>query len=287
MNLRRLVTFAAGIAATGCSGPPMPPPSTTVLPPPSYGRADTPRTTPPPLSPWLQPIARTYPADKRHVVPNDSLISRAQCRRLEAHPESLVIAGTHYSVLGAQTWSSQASALPWTFVSLHPGRPDTLRVALRRALTCRFETHLVMEASGYVFSVDVSNDIGASVPDRTLRVPRADGRLDSLLLITIPPRDSVVAVGSTAERDSVSAMAERRRVAAIRAQRWRPEYTEAAIARKVVIGMNAEMVEAAWGSPQSINRTTTRSGTREQWVYGSGHYVYLDNGVVRAIQTRR
>jgi hypothetical protein len=54
----------------------------------------------------------------------------------------------------------------------------------------------------------------------------------------------------------------------------------------VSIGMTADDVLASsWGKPQKINRTINSYGTREQWVYGLGHYLYLDDGVVRAIQT--
>lgn len=53
----------------------------------------------------------------------------------------------------------------------------------------------------------------------------------------------------------------------------------------VRIGMTAAEVRAScWGNPKSINRTTTSSGTREQWVYNIKSYVYLENGKVTAIQ---
>jgi len=52
---------------------------------------------------------------------------------------------------------------------------------------------------------------------------------------------------------------------------------------KVWIGASAEAVEAAWGRPRDINSTTTAAGRTEQWVY-SGNYVYLENGIVTAIQ---
>ena len=53
---------------------------------------------------------------------------------------------------------------------------------------------------------------------------------------------------------------------------------------KIWVGASEEIVRLAWGSPQDINRTTTASGTREQWVYGRGTYVYVENGRVTAIQ---
>lgn len=51
------------------------------------------------------------------------------------------------------------------------------------------------------------------------------------------------------------------------------------------IGMTtSELSASTWGNPKDKNKTTTANGVSEQWVYGSGRYVYLDNGVVTAIQ---
>lgn len=55
----------------------------------------------------------------------------------------------------------------------------------------------------------------------------------------------------------------------------------------VRVGFSPELVRVAWGNPESINRTITAAGTREQWVYGRGDYVYIENGAVTAIQTSR
>lgn len=53
----------------------------------------------------------------------------------------------------------------------------------------------------------------------------------------------------------------------------------------VRIGMSgASVLASSWGRPQSVNRTTTASGTREQWVYGAGNYLYFENGVLTAVQ---
>lgn len=39
------------------------------------------------------------------------------------------------------------------------------------------------------------------------------------------------------------------------------------------------------GEPIRKNKTTTQNGTREQWVYGNGTYIYLENGSVTSWQT--
>ena len=53
----------------------------------------------------------------------------------------------------------------------------------------------------------------------------------------------------------------------------------------VSIGMNQnEVIASSWGKPRSVNRTTYSSGTHEQWVYGSGNYLYFTNGILTTIQ---
>ncbi|WP_226669006.1 hypothetical protein [Microbulbifer aggregans] len=53
---------------------------------------------------------------------------------------------------------------------------------------------------------------------------------------------------------------------------------------KVWIGATSNQVLLSWGSPVDVNTSLTQSAKREQWVYGSGNYVYLTNGVVSGIQ---
>lgn len=51
------------------------------------------------------------------------------------------------------------------------------------------------------------------------------------------------------------------------------------------IGMTAaEVKKSSWGYPEKINTTETEYGTREQWVYSDNRYVYLEDGIVTAIQ---
>ncbi|KGE16617.1 hypothetical protein [Paenibacillus wynnii] len=51
------------------------------------------------------------------------------------------------------------------------------------------------------------------------------------------------------------------------------------------IGMSAnELLNSKWGKPKDINKTITEYGTSEQWVYSDYRYVYLEDGIVTAIQ---
>jgi hypothetical protein len=70
------------------------------------------------------------------------------------------------------------------------------------------------------------------------------------------------------------------------AQYKRKQRVEEAIANgQIFIGMTAAEVRQSWGNPTSINRTHTANSTSDQWVYGSGAYAYLADGVVTAVQT--
>lgn len=53
----------------------------------------------------------------------------------------------------------------------------------------------------------------------------------------------------------------------------------------VRIGMSKQdALDSSWGKPERVNTTTTALGTREQWVYGSGGYLYFVGGVLTTIQ---
>ena len=54
----------------------------------------------------------------------------------------------------------------------------------------------------------------------------------------------------------------------------------------VKIGMTKKQVleGTSWGEPASINETITSIGTREQWVYGVGQYLYFTNGRLTSVQ---
>ncbi len=54
--------------------------------------------------------------------------------------------------------------------------------------------------------------------------------------------------------------------------------------RSAVIGMSTCGGLASWGRPESVNRSTYSSGTKEQWVYGGGNYLYFTNDKLDSIQ---
>ncbi|HEY2493944.1 MAG TPA: hypothetical protein VGI33_13690 [Paenibacillus sp.] len=82
-------------------------------------------------------------------------------------------------------------------------------------------------------------------------------------------------------------------------KKWREEYdynqeikrevdkrfAEEATKKEPAIGMTAAEVRISkWGSPKENNKTTLESIVFEQWVYSIDRYIYLENGIVTAIQ---
>lgn len=73
---------------------------------------------------------------------------------------------------------------------------------------------------------------------------------------------------------------------AINAQAKRAADADRAARRKlgVHIGMSQQdVLWSQWGKPKKINTTTTKYGTREQWVYDGG-YLYFEDGKLVTIQ---
>lgn len=53
----------------------------------------------------------------------------------------------------------------------------------------------------------------------------------------------------------------------------------------VRVGMSKEQVlGSSWGKPNSVNKTTSIHGTREQWVYGGNNYLYFEGDTLTTVQ---
>lgn len=111
----------------------------------------------------------------------------------------------------------------------------------------------------------------------------ADGRQISNLL------DSQLIVATReCEDEQKNIDAEKAKFAAEKEKSDKREAAEKALAAKpgVKIGMTASTVinKTSWGAPNLVNTTITKHGRDEQWVYGSGSYLYFSNGKLTAIQ---
>lgn len=65
---------------------------------------------------------------------------------------------------------------------------------------------------------------------------------------------------------------------------WEKNFCLLAAMRQIQIGMTDEMCRVSWGTPEDINKTVGSWGVHEQWVYGSGYYVYFENGILTSWQ---
>lgn len=59
--------------------------------------------------------------------------------------------------------------------------------------------------------------------------------------------------------------------------------------KKVFAGMTAAQATESWGEPHNVNASVGSFGKHEQWVYYRNglprQYIYIENGVVRSMQT--
>lgn len=67
-------------------------------------------------------------------------------------------------------------------------------------------------------------------------------------------------------------------------EKYGKEIGEKIANQRIWIGMTEEMLLESWGKPEDINQTVTRYRTHKQYVYGSGQYVYVENGIVESWQ---
>jgi len=247
-----------------------------------------------------------------------TIMHPSSCEASVQGPDSLAIVSDDKS-FGDVFIASHNEVLGVDWTMIDPVLPrDTLRAALANAscMSSYSAPELILRAGPYYVLVggltETSDDEGYFGPDEyfansehPLRVVTSDGRLDRVVLRHAckepnGPCEWHVS-GHTEYVDSLraarhledslrSAQATRQRTAANRARTarirrygWPQETTETVLARRIQVGMNPTMVREAWGAPKAINRTTTGNAIREQWVYGPGHYVYFENGIVLAI----
>jgi hypothetical protein len=68
---------------------------------------------------------------------------------------------------------------------------------------------------------------------------------------------------------------------------WPNSIWDAIQHEKVALGMTGQQVRMSWGEPKSISQTITAAGNSQQWVFGSGAFVYVTHGVVSGIQNEK
>lgn len=67
-----------------------------------------------------------------------------------------------------------------------------------------------------------------------------------------------------------------------------PKIKNALLEGKFSLGMNKEQITTLLGEPNDINRTVTKNGISEQWIYGSlgygAKYLYFEDGLLESWQ---
>ncbi|MCP5231744.1 MAG: hypothetical protein H6948_06550 [Zoogloeaceae bacterium] len=112
----------------------------------------------------------------------------------------------------------------------------------------------------------------------------------------VSPRKRIASIGEFASNYPEEAKKFAALRASLEAQASRMEEKQARADRKrdlarrkrqgVSIGMSQEEVlQSSWGRPERSNRSIYSFGTREQWVYGGGNYLYFEDGMLTSIQT--
>ena len=84
------------------------------------------------------------------------------------------------------------------------------------------------------------------------------------------------------KRKAEAAEQEARRIERIKKENT-PEIANLILRGEIRIGMTKRQCKDAIGEPRRVNRTTTATSTREQWVYYN-KYLYFENGVLVTIQ---
>lgn len=69
---------------------------------------------------------------------------------------------------------------------------------------------------------------------------------------------------------------------------WDDQVIATIACRRFGMGMTAAQLRASLGAPNDVNRTVTRYGTHEQWIYGEpisgATYIYLEDGIITSWQ---
>lgn len=65
---------------------------------------------------------------------------------------------------------------------------------------------------------------------------------------------------------------------------WSNHINQIVTNRQIQLGMTKKQIKMSWGNPEDINRTVGVWGVHEQWCYGSGYYLYFENGILTSWQ---
>lgn len=181
------------------------------------------------------------------------------------------------------------------YLRAHPGTAEGVAFGIESGLLTTGMTAAEAEAS-WGSPAETAEEVVGGVAVQVWRYPwRAKRWEDGAVLIAQPwaaaaePVRVRLVEGKVVDADGLGTRYSER-AAYVRAHpdALTPEHQRAILHGSVWLGASAEQARAALGEPDDVNRSVSRAGVREQWVYarGSGDtlYVYLDDGVVTSWQ---
>jgi hypothetical protein len=103
--------------------------------------------------------------------------------------------------------------------------------------------------------------------------------------VAIAAQEARDAKALAAKQKAAAAKAKADWIASVNSHGWPQRVVDAILTKKIFVGMTAEQARMSWGKPQTNNKTVTAAHVHEQWVYGSGQYLYIDDGILTSFQT--
>lgn len=222
------------------------------------------------------------------------------------HGDSVyAVAGGKFILVRAWGTPSFQNEPMWNSAMLHAGT-DTLKGVVVGE-RCVDDLDITVESRRRYFRFLGSSfrsiyDMDGSIQrtDLTLFVPPssrspADTLIEETSFDSTPATRAILPASLVRERKRANKTADSARVAAgdrargdsINAMRWPASMKKLVMQKHVALGMTPTMVRLSWGDPEDINKSIYPTAIHEQWVYGTGNYVYFINGRVSSIQTRR
>jgi hypothetical protein len=236
-------------------------------------------TAPPPvvvvrLTSWASKLAH-IPASSTIPAPRTA----TPCASVVVLPDSLALVGGPNGVGSVDVWNG--SELGWVEGVDPPTSADTLRARVVGADCGVIPLRVVLQ----VGTDYVAEYPGSMSPPGLFAIGPHGEITPAVIRVTESPKEIHVEAKPADELrhrgDRLPTAAESRQLELSLVPN---PYRRLVRAHMVRIGMPGVYAGMSWGEPDHVNTTVVAGRTSEQWVYANGRYLYVDNGVVTAIQ---
>lgn len=145
---------------------------------------------------------------------------------------------------------------------------------------------------GYIISLDKTDDDMLYISHNGFNgyisksnIKPFDKEEDESYLAYIERIDDENRIKEEARQEALRERLKEKREVDLKIKKWGKSNYKLISDGKVRVGMTKGMCIEAWGNPESINKTSTRYGVSEQWVYDGFNYLYFENGRLNVIQS--